>query len=268
MTQLIDSCSKEQLSNWLDQVTQDVESEVACLEGSRLRERAYVATSLNRWDEIVQLLLKLSNRQACLDIGTSPFTLVLPRFFNEVHTLDYTDMMEGRCTKVGARLYSGGISASEGKVVIPVPDNMFDCILFLEVIEHLHLNPIDILNVLKTKLKPGGTLILSTPNMMSFGNRLKMVLNRKLGHFHYPPFAENEHPQHGHRHDRVYMPTEIQEYFALTGWSKFQVGYHGMPVSDISRVNGVKGIFSKVLSEPLKAIFPSLRQLILVQAQK
>ena len=268
MIQLASSCSAAELAQWLDQATENAESEASCLEGSALRERNYSKSSVDRWLEIVRLILKLPNRRTCLDIGTSAFTFVLPRLFEETHTLDYTDTMAARCAKAGVRFYHGGISASEGKVTAPVPGDMFDCILFLEVIEHFHLNPVDVLKLLQTKLKPGGTLILSTPNMMSLGNRIKMVLNRKLNHFHYPPFAENEHPQHGHRHDRVFMPAELREYFDTTNWSGYNFGYHGLRVADVSNGGGLKSIVSKVSAEPLKAIFPSLRQLMLVSAQR
>jgi SAM-dependent methyltransferase len=216
----------------------------------------------------VQIILKLPNRGVCLDIGTSPLTFVLPNFFQETHSLDFTDVMSARCAEAGVRLYSGGLASHAGKVTAPVADNSYDCIVFLEVIEHLHLNPIDVISLLKGKLKPGGTLILSTPNMMCFGSRMKMLCNMKLSHFHYPPFAENEHPQHGHRHDRVFMPAEMDEYFSSTGWSWYSLGYHGLEVSDVSHEKGIKKLLSKVFQEPVKVIFPSLRQLMLIQARK
>ena len=121
--------------------------------------------------------------------------------------------------------------------------------------------------MLKGKLKPGGTLILSTPNMMSLGNRIKMLCNKKLNHFHYPPFAENEHPQHGYRHDRIFMPAEMEEYFACTGWSSYSLGFHGLQVSDVSHGKGCRTLLSRALPEPMKILFPSLRQLMLIQAR-
>ena len=54
------------------------------------------------------------------------------------------------------------------------PDNYFDCALFLEIIEHVE-NPIKALKEIYRVLKPGGCLVLSTPNAasyLSFGRQL------------------------------------------------------------------------------------------------
>lgn len=49
------------------------------------------------------------------------------------------------------------------------PDNSFDCILCLETIEHIQ-NPMAFLEEFHRLLKPGGYLILSTPNALSCQN--------------------------------------------------------------------------------------------------
>ncbi len=262
------ACSKPQLWDLLQEASSCPGPEHAFLEGGRDRERAYAAGSLNRWHEIVELILALPSRAACLDIGTSPFTFVLPRFFDQVHTIDYTDAMKSRCEERAIHFHGGGITGQTGKVAIPAPEDRFDCVLFLEIIEHLHLNPVDILRTLHSKLRPGGTLLLSTPNMMCLGNRLRMLSNRKLFLFNYPPFAENEHPQHGHGHDRIYMPGEMQDYFKQTHWSRFRLTYHGLQVCDGPAQSGLRGLLSELIKQPLKAFFPSLRQLMLIQAEK
>ena len=99
MKQILNECSKAQLWQLLDQVTQNAVVETSCLENSRSREQAYSKSSLNRWWEIVQLILKLPNRGVCLDIGTSPLTFALSNFFQDIHTLDFTDVMAERCLK-------------------------------------------------------------------------------------------------------------------------------------------------------------------------
>lgn len=49
------------------------------------------------------------------------------------------------------------------------PDTSFDCILFLETIEHVD-NPVKYLNEFHRILKPNGCLIISTPNAVSLLN--------------------------------------------------------------------------------------------------
>lgn len=47
------------------------------------------------------------------------------------------------------------------------PSNSFDCVLFLETIEHVE-NPMAFLKEFYRLLKPGGFLIISTPNALSY----------------------------------------------------------------------------------------------------
>lgn len=51
------------------------------------------------------------------------------------------------------------------------PDNMFDFIFAGEIIEHIYDTDFFV-NEIKRVLKPGGILIITTPNMVSFGRRL------------------------------------------------------------------------------------------------
>jgi SAM-dependent methyltransferase len=69
---------------------------------------------------------------------------------------------------------------------VPYRPGTFDCIIALEVIEHLP-NPRPFLDCVTALLKPGGTLLLTTPNR----HRVFAVLKRALGRPHsntdYPP---------------------------------------------------------------------------------
>jgi len=52
---------------------------------------------------------------------------------------------------------------------LPLEDNHFDAVLFCEVLEHLYRNPFAALNEIFRVLKPGGRLILTTPNLAALG---------------------------------------------------------------------------------------------------
>jgi len=56
-----------------------------------------------------------------------------------------------------------------------VQDNHFDCIYLGEVIEHV-FNPDLIIRICNKKLKKGGILILSTPNLNSWYNRIMFLI--------------------------------------------------------------------------------------------
>jgi hypothetical protein len=254
----------KELQAILEEITANTPDGMAFLEKSRERERAYAMSSVNRWLEIVQILEKAGPIKRCLDVGTSPLTFALPRWCQNVETLDVTGYFESRCQAAGVKLHVGGLNWKDGVL----PEGYYDCIIFLEVIEHLRMNPEKVIGYLKQKLKPGGLLILSTPNLMCFGNRLKMLFNMKLAHFHYPAFGKAEDDVHGFGHDRVYTPAEMKDYFVNTSWSSFELGYHGIPVSDSlkSYSMGKKLVYAPV--QLVKRLVPSTRQLMLVVAKK
>ncbi|MBI5558043.1 MAG: methyltransferase domain-containing protein [Deltaproteobacteria bacterium] len=58
---------------------------------------------------------------------------------------------------------------------LPWDSESFDAVLFFEIIEHLVDCTNAIAEVMRV-LKPGGLLLLSTPNLVSFISRLRMVL--------------------------------------------------------------------------------------------
>jgi len=67
----------------------------------------------------------------------------------------------------------------------PFPDNHFDFVFAGEVIEHT-FDDFFFLEEIYRILKPGGVLILTTPNLVSLGNRLLMLFGK------LPRFAYNE----------------------------------------------------------------------------
>ncbi len=61
-------------------------------------------------------------------------------------------------------------------------ENFFDVILVLHVLEHVY-NPIEILKIIQKILKPGGIVLIGTPNFSSacavrYGNKFRMLHDR------------------------------------------------------------------------------------------
>jgi len=54
------------------------------------------------------------------------------------------------------------------------PDNSFDIVLMGDVIEHLR-DPLDLMRVVQAILKPGGAVIISTPNIGGWAGRLLQI---------------------------------------------------------------------------------------------
>ena len=77
----------------------------------------------------------------------------------------------------------------------PDGDASYDAIVMAEVIEHLHTSPVTVLAALAGWLRPGGAMVLQTPNAVALHKRLRMLAGRNPlepirvdrsnpGHFH------------------------------------------------------------------------------------
>jgi SAM-dependent methyltransferase len=193
------------------------------LEHSRTRELAYIGNSYGRWLDTLRLVWKRlpnTDELSCLDVGTSPFTFMLKDHFGKTSALDLSGAYRARCEAAGIRFYEGGVVSDQAVAQV----EKVDCVFFLETLEHLHANPVSVLARLRSVLRPGGLLVLSTPNLMCLANRGLMLLNRKLRHFTYPPFGQAD-SAHGFGHDRIYMPAELGEYFEASGFHDVETLY-------------------------------------------
>jgi len=192
-------------------------------EHSRARELSYIQRSYGRWMDILRLIrqrLPGIAEASCLDVGCSPFTFLLKDCFKQVSALDLTAAYQPRCEAAGIQFHEGGVTSDAAVARIP----KVDCVFMLEVLEHLHANPVAVIRRLRSVLRENGVLVVSTPNMMCLGNRGRMLLNRKLKHMDYPPFALDD-SDHGFGHDRIYMPEELREYFLAAGFPDVETNY-------------------------------------------
>lgn len=91
----------------------------------------------------------------------------------------------------------------------PYADNTFDVVLCTELFEHLGYDPMHCLVEIHRILKPGGHLLLSTPNACSL-----RAIAAILGHYHpgfFPAFMRpTASGEVDPRHHREYAPREIE----------------------------------------------------------
>lgn len=101
----------------------------------------------------------------------------------------------------------------------PYKDNFFDLVLASEVIEHLPQSPVPALKEMYRVTKPGGHVLITTPNITRSINQGKMLLGRAPA---YPISAFLEHEGRGsnlyHRHNREFTLNELKTLVKAAGW--------------------------------------------------
>ena len=113
--------------------------------------------------------LKDKPRGAILDIPTG-FGALARKLSEMNFAVSCCDIDTDQFSAQGLKIERGDLN---GK--IPYSDHEFDYVCFLEAIEHTE-NPYNAVREIARVLKPGGTLIMSTPNYLNIERRLKFLV--------------------------------------------------------------------------------------------
>lgn len=205
-----------------------------------------------------------------LDIGCWPgyLSLYFKRLGWEVDAIDLKPDRIPKVSEAGIRVISHNLNEIPK---LPFPENHFDIILFTEVFEHL--NPAsfpELFAGIGQCLRPGGRLILTTPN--------RLALNKDL--FNPNRWSEPEVDEEGHGHWKEYRLSEVVgcfessdleivhrktvSFYSHLGRSN-DSGY--FPLADWRKHSNKLRNFAKVLVKPLRSI-PLFRDSLIVVAQK
>jgi len=148
------------------------EEEERLMTGSNLRRRLHVAERFLNGQEISSIL----------DVGCGRGIIggyMLRRYMCKVVGIDiFQDDPESDLKSAVKR----GLDVKKVDINVetfPYPDDTFDAVLFLEVIEHLR-NYHHALNEINRVLRRGGVLVLSTPNMCKTSNILRLISGKGI----------------------------------------------------------------------------------------
>jgi 2-polyprenyl-3-methyl-5-hydroxy-6-metoxy-1,4-benzoquinol methylase len=149
-----------------------------------------------------------------------------------------------------------------------------DCAVFTEVLEHLHYYYVPlVLSRINRALKPGGALILTTPNIASLFRRLRLLLGKQpIYHYHVREYTMREvasllreagfeviKAYYSIVNDLTYIDADPEEHLRISS-SKDLVR---IALKKPTKLNTLR-----LLAYPVVKLRPSLRQLIVIVATK
>lgn len=111
-----------------------------------------------------------------LDVGNSFQTVLLKKVlpYSELDTLGFLDYRFSAGER--SRHYEMDLNDAYFRELWPrLAGDGYDLVVFAEVIEHLYTSPEQALGCLKSLLKPGGRILVQTPNAAALKKRLKLL---------------------------------------------------------------------------------------------
>ena len=165
-----------------------------------------------------------SGRAAILDVGCAQATLAM-LLAESGHRVCAVDLRSSFLDYASRRYTKGDIRFLVGSALDLQLDESFDIIFANQIIEHL-VYPERLIGNLKRMLKPGGLLVITTPNWYYLINNL-------------PAFTELGDPsQHEHRqftadsdgHFFAYKAEELTHFMRMNGLEDIQISFFESPI--------------------------------------
>lgn len=176
----------------------------------------------SRYKKDLELINRYFKGGNILDIGASPFhiTFCLKKLGYDVVGLDLKPSQFSKfINKYDLTIEKCNIEEER----FPFKNNSFDFIIFLEIFEHLRINPISTLKEINRVLKPNGILLLTTPNLYAI---------HKIFMFNFGMSFNDAYDQfdklktYGYvGHIREYSTAEVKKFLENTGFKVVDIIY-------------------------------------------
>ena len=189
-----------------------------------VNENPYVKSHIQRYRSTLMALesLEVPAVAVGLELGTSWLFPQVMRNTLGFARVDVTDFQGPDAPRTRQVEVAGG---RDGPVMLsafnvnlesdplPAADETYDLVICCEVIEHLDVDPMFMMAEINRVTKPGGYLLLTTPNVTSSRNARKMLLGY-APHF-YMQYHKDRNP---YRHNIEYAPNQLREIIASSGF--------------------------------------------------
>ena len=173
----------------------------------------YLNVALDRLLVTLGLIPRLPDSATVLELGATPYfmtVLMLRHFPYRMELANEPDRLKqdgGSVTLTNRQLglhYQFQYKAFNLETDrFPYEDGSLDLVLYCEIIEHLMHDPTHSLYEIHRVLKPGGYLVLSTPNPFRYTNYVRFLRGQNI----YPPFS-GYGPYS--RHNREFSAAELR----------------------------------------------------------
>lgn len=177
----------------------------------------------------LDMITREANTEACvLEYGAIPLLLTgaLAALGYRIGAVDLDpDRFAATIAALGLDVRRCDVEAE----ALPFEAATFDVVLFNELLEHLRMNPIFTLGEVHRALKPGGVLLLSTPNLRSFRG-IRNLLVRNQGHAVSAGIFEQYEKLEtlGHMgHVREYTTREVSDLLTRIGFRVDKIVFRG-----------------------------------------
>lgn len=140
---------------------------------------------------------------------------------------------------------------------LPFSDNAFDVVVFNELFEHLRINPIFTLSEVFRVMKPGASLLLSSPNLKSLKGIFNYLFRNKAYSCSGSMYEEYQKLEKlGHMgHVREYTTKEVIEFLDDIGFVVDKIVYRGgynasLPQFMVRVIPSLRPFVSYIASKP------------------
>ena len=161
------------------------------------------------------------------------------------------------------------IAGDLSKAPCPIDDNSFDIVLLIEVIEHLRMSPYQALREIWRILRPGGVLVLTTPNVARFVNILKLLVGRNIVQEFHDDHRPPSHVTDSLVHIREYTMGELTSLLGRAGYEivekRYSLANDRLPHRQLLRKRR-KSV--RLIGRLAQTILPTLRSLLFITTRK
>ena len=231
--------------------------------------RDYYIAQMPRLMSRLDYLKDLSRSSRMLEIGAPPFntTLILRKLgFLTIECTNYNEEIGDRQQQPSSErmsLYSPDLDEWQHfdvhtfdveKDPWPYEDQSFDIVMGFEILEHLTRDPMHMFSEANRVTRQGGLILLSTPNIVSARNLIRMLTMLSPGE--HPAFRPAKAP--GARHNREWTPREVSIALEAAGYEIVRlearmISGHG-PWLSLERLTHVIAMLSPLRGDHIYAL--------------